>query len=492
MIGLKYMLIRNRGVYPAYKPSGVEWLGDVPSHWELVPNRTLMNLKKEVVGDQADYYTVLSLTKQGVIARDMETSVGKFPANFDTYQVVESGDLIFCLFDMDETPRTVGVSRLDGMITGAYTRFICVDKTMREFLFMLYLSLDNGKLLKPLYSGLRKVITKSVFLSAKVALPPKREQAAIVRYLDHADDRIRRYISAKERLITLLEEQKQAIIHRAVTRGLDPNVRFRPSGVGWLGDVPMHWEVRRLKQMSVVQTGITLGKNYRDMELTERPYLRVANVQSGRLDLSTVTTVRVPRSEMERSTLKVGDVLMTEGGDIDKLGRGAVWSGEIPDCLHQNHVFAVRPNRAVLLPAFLVALMGSPYGRDYFQVTAKQTTNLATTNRATLGNLPLCLPSTAEQQRILDYIAKHCDVQDAAIARTRRQIELLREYRTRLIADVVTGKLDVRAAAARLPGEADDQDPIEEGGPLADDMDKDLYNPDGSVEGLAMGNEVTA
>ena len=133
------------------------------------------------------------------------------------------------------------------MITGAYTRFVCRSEETRRFIYLLYLSFDNGKLLKPLYSGLRKVITKSAFLSAKLALPPLAEQAAIVRYLDHMDRRIRRYVSAKRRLIALLEEEKQAVINQAVTRGLDPNVRLKPSGVEWLGNVPVHWEVRRLK-----------------------------------------------------------------------------------------------------------------------------------------------------------------------------------------------------------------------------------------------------
>ena len=215
--------------------------------------------------------------------------------------------------------------------------------------------------------------------------------------------------------------------------------------------------MRRLKQISVIQTGITLGKDYGDVELIERPYLRVANVQSGRLDLSEVTTVRVPPTEIKRATLKMGDVLMTEGGDIDKLGRGCMWLGDIPGCLHQNHIFAVRPNLTVLNPVFLVALMGSFHGRNYFQVTAKQTTNLATTNRTTLGNFPLYLPNLIEQQSILDYIAEQCGAQDAAIDGAHRQIELLQEYRTRLIADVVTGKLDVREAAARLPAEAGDR-----------------------------------
>ena len=277
------------------------------------------------------------------------------------------------------------------------------------------------------------------------------EQAAIVRFLDHAGEQIQRYIAAKERLIALLEEERRALVHQAVTRGLDPSVRLKSSGVEWLGDVPEHWQMRRLKQVSAIQTGITIGPTYDNKDLIERPYLRVANVQSDHLDLSKVTTIRVSPAEIKRATLKVGDVLMTEGGDIDKLGRGCVWLGEIPDCLHQNHVFAVRPDPKYLNPAFLVALMGSFHSRTYFYVTAKQTTNLAATNQTTLGNLPMYLPSDDEQSSILNHITAQCRAQNEAIGRTRRQIDLMNEYRTRLIADVVTGQLDVRKAAAQLP-----------------------------------------
>ena len=277
-------------------------------------------------------------------------------------------------------------------------------------------------------------------------LPSVPEQAAIVGFLDHTDGQIQRYIAGKERLIALLEEKRQALIHQAVTRGLDPSVRLKPSGVEWLGEVPEHWEMRRLKQVSAIQTGITIGPTYDDEGLIERPYLRVANVQSDHPDLSKVTTIRASPAEIKRATLEVGDVLMTEGGDIDKLGRGCLWLGEIPDCLHQNHVFAVRPDPRHLNPEFLVALMGSFQARTYFYVTAKQTTNLAATNRTTLGNLPMCLPSADEQLYIIEYITARCRAQDDAIERNRRQINLMNEYRTRLIADVVTGQLDVREA----------------------------------------------
>ena len=235
--------------YPLYKESGIPWLGQVPEHWKVIPNKSVMKLRKTSVGEHFAEYTLLSLTKQGVIPRNLDEPTGKFPESFDTYQAVEPGDLIFCLFDVDETPRTIGVAKQKGMVTGAYTRFVCTNETTREFTYLFYLSLDDQKALKPLYTGLRKVITKESFLAAKIALPPLDEQTAIVRYLDDADQRIRAYVSAKERLIALLEEERQAVIHQAVTKGLDPNVKLKPSGVEWLGDVPGHWEVMRTRYL---------------------------------------------------------------------------------------------------------------------------------------------------------------------------------------------------------------------------------------------------
>ena len=233
--------------YPLYKESGIPWLGQVPEHWKVIPNKSVMKLRNTSVGEHFAEYTLLSLTKQGVIPRNLDEPTGKFPESFDTYQAVEPGDLIFCLFDVDETPRTIGVAKQKGMVTGAYTRFVCTNETTRKFTYLFYLSLDDQKALKPLYTGLRKVITKESFLGAKIALPPLDEQAAIVRYLDDADQRIRAYVSAKKRLIDLLAEERQAVIHQAVTRGLDPKVKLKSSGVEWLGDVPEHWERRRLK-----------------------------------------------------------------------------------------------------------------------------------------------------------------------------------------------------------------------------------------------------
>ena len=442
----------GHSTYPSYKTSGIEWLGDVPEHWETTTIRRYCRVFSGATPDRA----ILNYWDGGTIpwiasgdvnvrrifkAQQFITEAG-YRASSTRY--IRPGSLVLAL---------AGQGRTKGMVATVECRTTCNQSLaaiepspqLSDYNFLAYYLESRYTDIRALVGdGLRDGLNLEHIRGIQTPLPPLDEQTAIVRYLDDADQRIRAYVSAKERLIALLEEERQAVIHQAVTRGLDPDVQLKPSGAEWLGDVPEHWAVRRLKQVSTIQAGLTLGKAYRNAELIERPYLRVANVQSGHLDLSEITTVQVPLAEVKKTTLEIGDVLMTEGGDIDKLGRGCMWQGEIPGCLHQNHVFAVRPNPADLNPAFLEAIMGTVQGRKYFHATAKQTTNLAATNRTTLGEFPMCLPSIREQQAIVEHVTKENSTRDAAIHRARCQIQLMEEYRTRLIADVVTGKIDIR------------------------------------------------
>jgi type I restriction enzyme S subunit len=216
---------------------------------------------------------------------------------------------------------------------------------------------------------------------------------------------------------------------------------YSASTFGWLGDLRAGWTATPLKRIASVQTGLTLGKAVEPEDAIELPYLRVANVQAGGLDLSEVKTVALDRADALRHQLRPGDVLMTEGGDIDKLGRGCLWNGEIAPCLHQNHVFAVRCS-ADLSNRFLVYILESPPARDYFYMTAKQTTNLASTNSTTLGNFTLALPPLPVQWKIVDHLDAKCIEVDALIAKQEQLIATLREDRTATITHVVTKGLD--------------------------------------------------
>ncbi|PFQ80874.1 restriction endonuclease subunit S [Priestia megaterium] len=201
------------------RPSGIAWVGDIPEHWDIKRNKNLLTLRKETVGGSHSKYKLLSLTTNGIIERDLENGKGKFPSDFSTYQKVYINDLVFCLFDIDETPRTIGLSTLEGMITGAYTVFKV--KSSRDYLYYYYLSLDQKKALKPLYTGLRKVISTDTFLRAKVPQPPVEEQYKIVEYIEKNIVRIDNTISYAQRQIDLITEYRDRLISDVVTGKMD-------------------------------------------------------------------------------------------------------------------------------------------------------------------------------------------------------------------------------------------------------------------------------
>jgi type I restriction enzyme S subunit len=197
-----------------------------------------------------------------------------------------------------------------------------------------------------------------------------------------------------------------------------------------------------LKYIARVQTGVAKGKDYGGIETVEVPYLRVANVQDGFLDLDDVATIEIAASDLERYRLRRGDVLMNEGGDFDKLGRGHVWQGEIDPCIHQNHVFAVRPTGVT--SEWLNAFTGSSPAQFYFMGRSKQSTNLASISSSNLMELPVPIPPHAEQMSILRDLAVKLERTVALSSATERSLALLRERRAALITAAVTGQIDVR------------------------------------------------
>lgn len=435
-------MITDLKPYPAYKESGLAWLGQVPEHWALIPNRGLLRRRKILVGKRHSEYRLLSLTKQGVIVRDVSTGKGKFSADMGTSQEVRNGDLVFCMFDVPETPRTVGLSRHDGMITGAYTVFECLICCTAEYFERFYLAMDDRKLLSPLYSGLRNTIPTERFLGTKTPQPPPAEQAAIVRFLDWANGRLERAILAKRKVIALLNEQKQAIIHRAVTCGLDPSVPLKPSGIPWLGDIPQHWEILRSKYI------------YREVDS------RSATGEETRLSMSQKFGL-IPSSQIEVKRLVSESYVgakLCETGDL-VLNRLKAHLGVFARALERG---LVSPDYTVFRPVreleerYFEAVYRTPACRVELRQRAKGIVQgfwrLYTDD---FYGIRMPVPPVAEQKGIMAQLDIDLSGVNTAISRLNREIELLREYRTRLIADVVTGKLDVREAAARLPNVED-------------------------------------
>lgn len=286
------------------------------------------------------------------------------------------------------------------------------------------------------------------FSELEIPVPARDAQILISDYLDRETTRIDGLIAEKERMLALLAEKRAALISRVVTRGLDPNVPLKSSGQEWLGEIPAHWGVERLKYLAEVRGGLTLGKQYSG-ELLEYPYLRVANVQDGYLKLDDVLTVEVPASEAAANLLAYGDVLMNEGGDIDKLGRGCVWRDEIAPCLHQNHVFSVRPHSVD--SDWLALWTSTLQAKYYFESRAKRSTNLASISGSNIKELPVPLPPVSEQLAIQNFLAVRHSRLETLRGQLRDSLRLLTERRAALITAAVTGQIPLEEMDVKAP-----------------------------------------
>lgn len=413
--------------YNEYIDVGLPWYPHgIPSHWSLVRHKSILTEHKELVGENSANYTLLSLTLNGVIIRDISEGKGKFAKDYDKYVVVDEGDFVFCLFDVEETPRTVGLSKHHGMITGAYDVFKPLDINS-EYFYYYYLALDNVKALKPLYSGLRKVIPYPTFMAMKAPVPTKNEQEQIVHYLDWKISNINRLIHGYQRQIKLLEEYKKSQITHLVTHGIEKH-KMIDSEIYWLESVPKDWRVTRLKHI--------LKKQQRS--IPENAELLICS-NSGEVKVRGESKMGlVAESDDIYQGVKKGDLLI-HGMDT--------WHGAIAvsdfDGMCTPVVHVCTSNESVRFVAYYLKMMA--YTKVFKAISngvRQNTSDFRSWDKA--GALYIALPSVEEQEMISDKIDDVISKINNSISVINREIDTLKEYRTRLISDVVTGQIDVR------------------------------------------------
>jgi len=456
--------------YLAMKDSGVPWLGKVPQHWSVLPNRAIFTESKQC---DRPHERMLSVTITKGVIRQKALLAGtskKDSSNLDksAYKLVQPGDIAYN--KMRAWQGAVGASEHRGIVSPAYVVQRPRASANSRYLHYLLRTPAFAKEAERWSYGITSdmwSLRPEHFKMIYAVLPPLQEQNAIVRYLDHFDRRIRRYIRAKQKLIKLLEEQKQAIIRRAVTRGLDPNVRLKPSGVEWLGDVPEHWEVKPLKHLAPqVTVGIVIqpARLYVDHGV---PCLRSLNISEGFIRPENLVFIsRESNTEHRKSQLFAGDLVIVRTGHA---GVAAIVTPEF-DGANCIDLLIVRRSDEVLSEYLLMYMNSWPARADvqFRSVGAIQ----AHYNTTTLANLVVPFPSLSEQRMLLDGVEERLGSLTALVKAAQQEASLLREYRTRLIADVVTGKLDVREAAARLLDEveeADEPEPLDETDTQPDD-----------------------
>jgi type I restriction enzyme, S subunit len=281
------------------------------------------------------------------------------------------------------------------------------------------------------------ILNKTSFGNFELCVPPFPEQKKIAHILST----VQRAIDEQERIIQTTTELKKALMQKLFTEGL----RGEPQKETEIGLVPESWEVVPLGEVAIIQTGIAKGRKVPPEEAIELPYLRVANVQDGYLDLAEMKSITIRKNEMGRYALKEGDVVLTEGGDLDKLGRGFIWHAQIESCVHQNYIFAVRPETTRLLSGFFAYQSQSPYGKRYFLSVAHKTTNLACINTTKLKAFPVLLPPMPEQQEIVGA----CSSIDEKIKVARNQKRTLESLFRSLLHELMTAKTRVTDCNSR-------------------------------------------
>lgn len=436
--------------YEQYKESGIDWIGKVPHHWnsKSIKRNYSVQLGKMLQPQPSNsddtlepYLRAANLQWGGVDVSDVKSM---WFSQYDKGQFeLQNGDLLVSEGgDVGRSAIWEGEIR-NCYIQNAINRVRPFNGCSNRFLYHWMFSVKQNGFVDAFVSKATIAhLTAEKLERLQMPLPPRDEQKAIADFLDKETARIDQLIANKRRQIEKLNELRQITISRAVTQGLDPDVPMKDSGVEWIGKVPAHWELNRLKQVAQVRGGVAKGRDLGERDTVSLPYIRVANVQDGYLSLEDIADITVADDEVERYSLQSGDVLMNEGGDFDKLGRGFIWHGQVEPCLHQNHVFAVRPSERIE-SKWLNLITSSSYAKHYFILKSKQSTNLASISSTNLKGLPVLVPPENERNEIIEFVETEVGKITKALKNIEMQILKLEELRKITIHNAVTGKIKV-------------------------------------------------
>lgn len=425
--------------YENYRKIGLPWLEYIPSHWESLRNKNIFTEQKEVVGENFTNYTLLSLTLNGIVPRNMDAG-GKFPESFDKYKIVKKGNIAFCLFDIDETPRTVGVSECDGMLTNAYT-IMSIRKINGRYIYYYYLALDNKKMLKPLYTGLRKTIGIDTFQSMKIPVPPRAEQDQIVRFLDWKVSEINKLIGIKLKRILNIRDYEKQVINEKVLNGLHSS-DLKYSGNKWIGCIPDNWKIIPLGKFCSFQNGISESG---DFFTSGTPFVGYGDVYRHiELPIKVNGKAQANKKQQELFSVQKDDIFFTRTSEnLEEIGMAAVCSHTIDKAVFSGFLIRCRQKEKYVIANYMKYYLQIPAVRNHFSSNVNIVIR-ASLSQNLLKTLPIVIPPENEQREIASYLGlKHTEF-EKVIEITTKEIEELNELKNTLISDVVTGKIDVR------------------------------------------------
>lgn len=420
--------------YDKYKDSGIAWIGEIPEHWEVIPHKRIMR-KKKIIKELYAGENILSLTKKGVIIRDLEAG-GKMPTTFNGYQVLYPDNLLMCLFDIDVTPRCVGIIKDEGLSSPAYSQFVLNQLGYTPFFDYLLRYMDDEKCLLHLSKNLRNSLTEDDFGQIETILPSTQEQQSIATYLDQKCSEIDELITLQEEMITKLQSYKQSVITEAVTKGLDKNVPLKDSGIEWIGEIPEHWNICKLKNIFLLSTGTTP----KDFDQTSEED-NLINWYTPSDILDSCNDLFSSQRKLSEKVIYANKISLFPIGTLLYVGIGAS-AGKVG---YANENGYSNQQITGLIPL-------NCYSRFYFYYLSALKdkirdnaffTTLPIINNAYLGQELIPFPTISEQQSIADYLDQKCSEIDELISIKQQKIEKLKDYKKSLIFECVTGKRKV-------------------------------------------------
>lgn len=432
-----------------YKPSGIEWLegggGKIPAHWEVRRLKYLFYISKEESRDE--FPNVLSLTQNGIIERDITTNKGQLAQNYIGYNIVKRGDII--LNPMDLSSGYVAKSTFEGVISQAYIKIRPLETLNLSYYESFFQNLYHYKILWHLGKGIsydhRWTLGNDVFLNIKIPLPPLQEQKEIAEFLDKKCEKIQNYINKKQKLITLLQEKKQALINEVVTKGLNPNIEFKNSGIEWLGEIPKHWEIKKLKYIGEIFGGV-IGKTIKDFSKEYKPnfkpYITFTNVcNNAIINPNSMEYVFIDFDEKQNKVLK-NDILFLQSSEtFEDVGKNAIYLND--DEVYLNTFCKGFRIEREAYPMYLNYLLSSLSYKRYFMSVCSGFTRINLRQEHFL-DIPLILPPLQEQKEIAEFLDSKVAQINSAIEKTKKQIELVREYKNTLINEAVCGRIKLK------------------------------------------------
>ncbi len=426
--------------YPSYRDTGHQWLGRIPSHWRSQRLGAVFTERRQKVSDRD--FQPLSVTKHGIVPQ-LETAAKTDDG--DNRKCVRRGD--FVINSRSDRKGSSGLSSLDGSVSLINTVLSPDPSLSGRFVHYLLRSIPFQEEFYRFGKGIVADLWSTNYSEMKaitLALPPQDEQVLIATFLDGETAKIDVLIEEQQRLIALLDEKRQAVISRAVTKGLDADVPMKDSGVEWLGEVPAHWEVVPLGRRYEVQLGRMLnGERSAGDHL--RPYLRVADVQWGRINTADLPLMDFPPEAQAAYRLVPGDLLVNEGGSY--VGRSAIWRGEIEECYYQKALHRLRPRNVTSdSTEFLLGVMEYATKFGVFVAGGNQTT-IDHLTADQLRKYRFAFPPEQEQQAIASFLRQGAEAADQARVAAEDGILLLKERRSALISAAVTGAIDLRGFA---------------------------------------------